>query len=144
MNFPTQSPPGGGAMNFSQLWHPPISAPWIVSILVLVAAVNLEALPPAIISIMTHPAGFFFTLLIALGIYDSGFPPAAFALLFFLLMAWSKKQHVEGFSPSGTVDWVTNNKRWFVEVVLKEKPLGIQEKDVKTYPIQGDNSLPSS
>ena len=60
-------------------------------------------------------------------------------------MIWTSKERQEGFgNPSGTVDWVTNNKRWFAEVVLKEKPMGIKERDVATFPVQGDNSLPSS
>jgi len=43
----------------------------------------------------------------------------------------------EGFMvPSGAIDWVTNNKKWFVEKVLMEKPIAIQEKEVSTYPVQ--------
>jgi hypothetical protein len=67
------------------------------------------------------------------------YTPVAFALFFFLLAMWSA--HVsskEGFmNASSTVDWVTNSKRWFVEKVLMEKPLAIQEKDVATYPVSG-------
>jgi hypothetical protein len=57
-------------------------------------------------------------------------------------MVWSaeQSQNTEGFlSGVNTVDWVTNSKRWFVEKVLHERPLGIQEKDVNTYPIQGSS-----
>jgi hypothetical protein len=42
----------------------------------------------------------------------------------------------EAFQPAGALEWVTNNKKWFVEKVLKEKPIAIQEKEVPTYPIQ--------
>ena len=76
----------------------------------------------------------------ALTVYQYGFHPMAFALLFFLLMVWSaeQSQKSEGFLvASNTVDWVTNSKRWFVERVLHERPVGIQEKDVNTYPVQG-------
>ena len=139
--------PGGGFLPDTPIWHPPISVPWIVSLLVLIGAANVEVLPPQLLHVLTHPVGFFVVLLIALGAYDVGFPPAAFAILFLLLMVWSTHQRrkSEGFTgASGTVDWVTNNKRWFVEAVLKEKPLGVQDKNVSTYPVQGDNSLPSS
>lgn len=136
--------PGGGFME-KPIWHPPISLPWILSFFIVVGASNVEALPPQIHRWLTHPVGFFVTFLVGLAAYDSGFPPAAFAILFFLLMIWTSKERQEGFgNPSGTVDWVTNNKRWFAEVVLKEKPMGIKERDVATFPVQGDNSLPSS
>ena len=150
-----QAPPGFGnggaffpsaaAAMMKPIWHPPIPASWIVTILLLVASVNLNALPPQIFKFLVHPFGFFTTLMLALFAYDGGSAPVSFALVFLLLMAWSKFQRSEGFSgPAGTVDWVTNTKRWFVEVVLKEKPLGIQEKKETTYPVQGDSSLPSS
>lgn len=128
------------------VWYPPISVPWIVSILLLIATVNVEALPASIHSFIHHPAGFFFVFMIAIAAFDAGFPPAMFAILYFLLSVWASNRvrSTEGFALSGTVDWVTNSKRWFVESVLKEKPLGIREKDVSTYPVQGDNSVPSS
>jgi hypothetical protein len=145
-----QPPPGfpGGAFfpqSMKPIWHPPVPASWIASVLILVAAVNLPALPPQLLQFLIHPFGFFVTLVLALFAYDGGSPQIAFSMVFLLLIAWSKQLRSEGFSgPSGTVDWVTNTKRWFVEVVLKEKPLGIQEKKEITYPVQGDNSLPSS
>jgi hypothetical protein len=85
----------------------------------------------------------------------------AFALLFVLLMMWSAEmsneegwrgggggeaiggraagsgEEVDMFLNYSDMDYVNNNKRWFVERVLKEKPLGIQEKDVATYPVSG-------
>jgi hypothetical protein len=141
-----QSPPGpGGAfLTLPPIWHPPVSSVWMVSFALVVAAVNLNALPSQVVSFTANPLGFFATILIGLSAYDSGYPQASFAILFFLLMAWSHTRNTESFNPSGTVDWVTNSKRWFVEVVLKEKPIAIQEKTTNTYPIQGGNSVPSS
>jgi hypothetical protein len=140
-----QSAPGPGGMFFEPpIWHPPISVAWIISILLMIGSVNVEALPTQVHSVLMHPAGFFMTFMIAIAAYDAGAIPATFAILFFLLMIWSYKQRKEEFALSGTVDWVNTNKRWFVESVLKEKPLGIKEKDVSTYPVQGDNSVPSS
>ena len=141
---PTLTLPGGGGMFDKPMWHPPLSVPWILSILLLIGAVNVEALPPLVHRILTHPVGFFVTFLVALSAYDSGFAPATFATLFLLLMVWSYTKRSENFQAAGTVDWVTNSKKWFVEAVLKEKPMGISDKEVKTSAVQGDNSLPSS
>lgn len=145
MNNTTVVLPGRGGMFFgktSPVWYPPISVPWIVSIGFVLAGANAEALPPMVHSILIHPAGFFVTLLVALAAFDAGFAPATFAVLFLLLMVWATHKRNEGFRMANAVDWVTNNKRWFSEVVLKEKPVGIKEKDVSTYPVQGDTPSP--
>jgi len=126
------------------VWMPPISAPWILTGLLVLGAANVAALPPSLQTLLTHPVGFFITFMIALSAYDSGFAPATFGILFLLLMIWAHAKRTENFHASGTVDWVTNTKKWFVEAVLKEKPVGIREKEVKTTAVQGDNSLPSS
>jgi hypothetical protein len=133
----------GGSSNIP-IWYPPISVPWILTILLLIGAANVDALPPTVHRILTHPFGFFMTFMIALSAYDSGFAPATFGILLLLLMTWSYKQRTENFQASGTVDWVTTSKKWFVEAVLKEKPMGIRDKDVVTSAVQSDNSLPSS
>ena len=139
-----QSPGAGGMMFEGPIWYPPISVPWIISILLMIASVSVEALPPQVHATLMHPVGFFMTFMIAIGAYDAGATPATFAILFFLLMVWSYKQRTEGFALSGTVDWVGTNKRWFVESVLKEKPMGIKDNSVATYPVQGDSSFSSS
>jgi hypothetical protein len=115
---------------------------WILSVLLLIGASNIEALPPQVSRTLLHPAGFFFTFLFAIAAFDAGYKVAPFAILFLLLLAWVTKERNEGFQVAGTVDWIQNNKRWFVESVLKENPLGIKDKDVATYPVQGDNSQP--
>jgi hypothetical protein len=71
------------------------------------------------------------------------FSPGAFAIMYFLLIAWSLQltSKQEGFlNASNTLDWVTNSQRWFVEKVLKERPIAIQEKGVDTFPVQGASS----
>jgi len=125
-----------------QLWHPPIASKWILTGLVLFAGATAERWNPGIRSLFVNPIIFFITALSAISIYQIGFPPAAFAILFLLLNAWSvtipKK---EGFlNGTNTVDWVTNSKRWFVEEVLSERPLAIQEKGVATYPVEGQSA----
>ena len=136
-------PIGGSPGNFRPIWLPPLEGHWIISAFIVFLAAVSNRLPNSIISIFTNPLGFFITALIALASYRNGFLPGAFAVLFFLLLVWSshKSKQVEGFlSASNTVDWVTNSQRWFVEKTLKERPLGIQEKDVATFPIQGSSS----
>jgi hypothetical protein len=140
MNY-TYSPPGGA---LKPIWHPPISMEWILSFLILIAASNIEAMPPVFSQTILHPAGFFFTFLIAVYAFDAGYKVAPIAVLFYLLLAWVAKEHgKEGFQAAGTIDWVQNHSRWFSEVVLKENPKGIKDRDVATYPVQGDSSEPS-
>jgi hypothetical protein len=127
---------------FAPIWHPPVPMEWILSVLLLIGASNMEALPPQVSRTLLHPAGFFFTFLFAIAAFDAGYKVAPFAVLFFLLLAWVTKEQNEGFQVAGAVDWVQNNKRWFVESVLKENPTGIKDKDVATYPVQGTNSMP--
>jgi hypothetical protein len=126
----------GGAVK--PMWHPPIPMEWILSFFLLIGASNIEALPPVIHQTLIHPIGFFFTFLFAIAAFDAGYTVAPFAVLFFLLLVWVRKEHSEGFKVAGTIDWIQNNSRWFSEVVLKEKPKGIKEKDVNTYPVQGE------
>ena len=83
-------------------------------------------------------------MLISAGLASLKLIPMALAVAFFLvnLIRLMPKKEVntpgtkEGFVPSGTLDWVTTQKKWFVEKVLLERPLAIQEKEVATYPIQ--------
>lgn len=130
----------GGATNGMPLWHPPIASRWIITAIIVFAGAVANRLPPTVRSVFTNPIGFFLTALTAIAAYQIGFPPATFAILFFLLSVWSIDASIkaEGYlNASETVDWVTNSKRWYVEKVLKERPVAIQEKDVSTYPVQG-------
>lgn len=144
MNPPPASFPGAGgaAMLLGPVWYPPITVKWIVTGLIVFAGATAQRMNPSVRGVFTHPIGFFMTALLAIAIFQVGFPPAAFAILFFLLMIWSvseTKTH-EGFlNASNTVDWVTNSKRWYVEKTLKERPLAIQEKEIDTYPVQCDS-----
>jgi hypothetical protein len=139
---PSQPPfPGGAAYNgLGQLWHPPIASKWIFTALIVFAGAVANRIPIEIRKLYTHPLGFFLTALVAISIYQMGFPPATFAILFFLLSVWvvDISSKAEGYlNAAETVDWVSNSNRWYVEKVLKERPMGIQEKDVSTYPVSG-------
>ena len=132
--------PASTFMNFAPVWHPPIALKWIVTIFIIFLGAVANRIQPDMRAYFTNPLGFFGCSMGALAVYQYGFHPLAFAILFFILMIWSAEQshNAEGFlSGVNTVDWVTNSKRWFVEKVLHERPLGIQEKDVSTYPVQG-------
>jgi hypothetical protein len=136
------NPPPGGAILSTPLWHPPIATKWIISIFIVFAGSVANRLRSDIRKYFTNPVGFFAVSVAALSAYHYRLHPIAFALLFFLLMVWSAEQShkAEGFLvASNTVDWVTNSKRWFVEKALHERPVGIQEKDVNTYPVQGSS-----
>jgi hypothetical protein len=134
------NPPGGA---IRQIWHPPISIDWIIAVVLILLSTNVSALPPIVAKVFLHPAGFFLTFVCAICAYDSQYIPITFSLLFFLFMIWTRHQRgQEGFAVSGAIDWVGQGKRWYVESVLKETPLGIKEKDVSTYPVQGDSSMP--
>jgi hypothetical protein len=147
--FAPQAQPGGGLFQSPiPLWYPPLSAKWIATGLVVFAGAVVNKMEAKWRAPFATPLGFFLTAVAAVAMFEYGFPPAAFALLFFLLMAWST-QHAaetfvgsagrsEGFLNPSAVDFVDNGQRkWFVEKVLKENPVGIQEKDVATYPVQG-------
>jgi hypothetical protein len=96
---------------------------------------------------LTNPVVFIVGMLLAAGLAAMNFIPLAFAVSFLLvnlLRIMPKKvktQQInpgikEPFQPAGAIDWVTNQKKWFVEKVLQEKPIAIQEKEVSTYPVQ--------
>ena len=131
----------GGAFNFpsTPIYYPPVSMKWIVTGLIVFMGAVANKINPEMRSKFSNPFGFFVTSLVVLAVYQYGFPPAAFALMFFLLMVWSAdiSAKTEGFLVGiPAVDWVTNSKRWFVEKVLKERPAGIQEREVLTLPVQ--------
>lgn len=122
------------------IWYPPLAAKWIITGFIVFAGAVANRIPASTRAIFASPIVFFLTALMALGIYHVGFPPAAFAILFFLLSVWSIQlaNRTEGYlNATNTVDWVTNSKQWYVEKVLKEQPIAIQDKDVSTYPVQG-------
>jgi hypothetical protein len=135
MNIP-QNPGVGGFLGMKPIWHPPVDASWIFTVVLLVIAANADEIAPKYRSLLLHPFAFFAIIVFSLVLYDYGYMHVTFAILFFILGVWAISRK-EGFSPSGTLDWVTYHKRWFSEIVLKEKPVAIQEKDVATFPIQG-------
>lgn len=132
------NPPPPGHSPTGPVWHPPIHSKWIaVAIIVFLGAVA-NRIPHAARFYIIQPVGFFIISLAAMASYWYGFYAGTFALFFFLLSIWTAEaKSPEGFlNASNTIDWVTNSKKWFVEKVLKEQPLAIQEKDVSTFPIQ--------
>lgn len=137
MSLPPLAP--GGSVVIS----PPIASKWIISGLVVFAGAVADRWNPSVRAAVVSPVGFFLIATAAIAAYEVGFPPASFAILFMLLNAWavSLANKDEGFvNGANTVDWVTNSKRWFVEKVLKERPIAIQEKDVATYPVEGPSA----
>jgi hypothetical protein len=130
-------PPGPGSHPLGPIWHPPIASKWIAVIIVVFLGAVANRIPHQLRFYIIQPVGFFLIALSAMVCYWMGFYAGTFALFFFLLSIWSAEaRSPEGFlNASNTVDWVTNSKKWFVEKVLKEQPLAIQEKDVSTSAI---------
>jgi hypothetical protein len=143
MNTPAPQIPGGGFPSFVPIWHPPVATQWILTVAILFAGAVANRIPSRMRTLLTNPLGFFLMGGAAIMLLRLGYAPIAFATLFALLSIWSVEQFdlPEGFlNGSNTVDWVTSSKRWWVEKVLKERPMGIQEKDVDTYPVQGSSA----
>jgi hypothetical protein len=136
-----QAPPFKGAV-----WMPPVSVDLLSAVILVIIGANIEVIPEQYRTYIANPIAIFVGMLIAAGFAALGMMPLAFATAFALvnlvrIMPVKKIQKVvpgvkEGFVPSGTFDWVIPNKKWFVEKVLMEKPIAIQEKEVSTYPIQ--------
>jgi hypothetical protein len=134
---------GGNLFPLTPLWYPPIAIKWILTILIVFAGAVANRFSHRVRSLVTNPIGFFLTALLAIVVFEAGFPPGAFAILYMLLMMWATQISTEGFASSNT-DWVTNSKRWYVETTLKERPVAIQDKDVTTFPIQGASAQGST
>lgn len=161
---------GGFLPNMPPIWYPPVELKWIGTGLIVFAGAVANRVKPNVRAVFTSPTGFFLTSVLAIAMFKYGFKPAAFAILFFLLNMWAadvaaqaegwrggggiggaaigghtaNDYSLEGFlNASNTLDWITNDKRWFVERVLKEDPVAIQEKDVRTYPV-GNSSAQGS
>lgn len=136
---------------------PPIKLDLLSAILLIIGGAMIEQVPQEYHEKLSNPLIFLIGMFFAAGFAAIGLIPLAFAMAFFLvnlLRIMPKRMIIkstkntnpgepvttktkEGFQPSGTIDWVTNQKKkWFVEKVLEERPIAIQEKEVATYPIQ--------
>lgn len=138
-------------MNATPIWMPPLSFATLVTILCIIGATQADKLPSVIPTTLLHPVGFILTVLIAISLYEYNSVPLAISLILLLLSVWAAHHTIskvpassEGFLPfvpSGTIDWVNNDKqKWFVERVLKETPMGIQDSKIATYPVQTESS----
>ena len=138
-------------MNATPIWMPPLSFATLLTIVCIIGATQADKLPATITTTLLHPVGFILTGLIAISLYEYNSVPLAISLILLLLSVWAAHHTVnkvpassEGFLPfvpSGTIDWVNDDKqKWFVERVLKETPMGIQDSKVATYPVQTESS----
>jgi len=135
-----QQPQQAGGPN----WLPPIEIEWLGAAILIIVGANVEQIPVEYHKILSNPLVFLVGMLISAGLASLKLIPMALAAAFFLvnLIRLMPKKTAktpgtkEGFVPSGTLDWVTTQKKWFVEKVLQERPVAIQEKEVATYPIQ--------
>jgi hypothetical protein len=136
---------GGGVFPKIPIYHPPIEFKYILIGFFLYIGTFAHKIQSSLRNKITHPLGFFVLIAFVLIVFQSGNTAIAFAALFMLLMIWVAQTVHEGFlNGSNTMDWVTNSKKWFVERTLKEQPIAIQQKDVKTYPISGFSAQDSN
>jgi len=139
------------------IWLPPVNTEWLLAVILVIFGANIDVVLEEYRSYIASPLIVFIGMLVAAGLAALGMIPLAFAAAFVLVnlvRIIPKKQTTksagkgsgsssksspgvkEGFVPAGALDWVTTNKKWFVEKVLLERPVAIQEKEVSTYPIQ--------
>jgi len=131
------------------LWLPPVQFDWLCAFVLIVVGSNIEQIPQEYHSTISNPIVFLVGMLVSAGLASQQLLPIAFAVAFCLvnlIRIMPNKPKVkgnpgktvkEGFVPAGTIDWVTTQKKWFVEKVLLEQPVAIREKEVATYPIHG-------
>jgi len=133
------------------IWMPPLSFSTLVTVVFVIGAAQADKLPALVPQVLLHPVGFVLSMLVAISFYEYNSIPLAISIILLLLSVWAAHHDarrpvpaLEGFLPfvpSGTIDWVNNDKqKWFVERVLKETPMGIQDKNVATYPVQTESS----
>lgn len=125
------------------MWIPPVSPDLLFAFVLVVIGSNIELIPDEYRPYVANPLVIFVGMFLTAGLAGMGIIPIAFAVAFCLVnlvrVMPQKKASPgtkEGFVPSGTLDWVTSNKKWFVEKVLMERPVAIQEKEISTYPVQ--------
>ena len=125
-------------------WLPPIQIEWISAAVLIILGSNVEQIPTEYHKNLSNPLVFLIVMLVSAGLASAQMVPMSLAVAFFLvnLIRLMPAKQVnnpgtkEGFVPAGALDWVTTQKKWFVEKVLQERPVAIQEKEVSTYPIQ--------
>jgi hypothetical protein len=128
----------------SPTWLPPIQLDWIIATILVFLGANIEKVPEKYHTQLANPLIFLVGMLFSAGLASQKQMLYAFAVAFLLvnlvrLMPVKQppgKMKKEGFIPSGTLEWVTTQKKWFVEKVLNESPIAIQDKEVSTYPVQ--------
>ena len=129
------------------IWLPPVNIDTLAVIMLVIFGANIDIIPDEYRKYIANPLAILIGMLVVAGFAALGAVPLAFAIAFALVNLVriipknsAKKPSPgvkEGFVPSGAIDWVTTNKKWFVEKVLMERPVAIQEKEVSTYPING-------
>jgi len=85
---------------------------------------------------------FLFALTVAIGQFYSWTNGLLMAVLSLLLLSLSPRASKEGFQGFSGMNFqlVEDNKKWFVERVLKENPVAIQEKEVTTQAVQDSSN----
>lgn len=72
--------------------------------------------------------------LVYYGTQAYGYPVGILLAIFSALLISAGSNPIEGFNSDITI--IDSNEKWFVEKVLGENPLLIEEENVTTYPVQ--------
>jgi len=129
--------PGAPSMSHA-VFLPSLS--WVAATGFVFAGAVASRLPPVVPQTIHTPVGFFLTAVLSLVAIHYQMRPLGFAILFFLLCVWSTATvRTEGFvCLVESVDAVENpNKRWLVEEVLKETPMGFKTTTDATSAVGG-------
>lgn len=111
-------------------------------LLISIGIVFSSTIPSRLRKQLSSPVGrtLLFSALVGILYYTKWVAGLLFALLIAIIL--STRSSDEGMSDY-TVQLVDNKKRWFVETVLNENPIAIQDEKVKTQAIQ-DNQQNSN
>ena len=84
---------------------------------------------------------FLFSATLAMAEYYSWTNGLLMAVLSLLLLSMAPRPSREGFqSMPANLRLITDNKKWFVERILKENPVAIEEEKVKTSAVQDSSN----
>lgn len=121
------------ASKFSQ----PIN--FYVLVALTLAIVFVKKIPLAVRSQAGTFLGRLFLFAAAIAIADSYSWTNGLLMAILALLLLSMSPRTEGFQNFGNLKLITDDKKWFVERVLKENPVAIGDETVKTQAVQ-DNS----
>lgn len=114
----------------------------ILLLFIVVGITFVEHIPIEIRRFFNSILGSIIALVIVGGVhyYFNWTSALMIALLYLMTINVSILSLTEGFELGIDTRFITNRKKWYIEHVLGENPLAIEESTVKTQAVQNDNS----